>query len=188
MSESGKSSRLADKLSCLKCGVRYGKPDPKARPELRPDERDLIVRALRRHSALSIDDESSASTCEETRDMSALAKLEGICAEIYSQWDKDMRSGKLLSALAGGIPRYRQDVTDVREALAEIERLRATEARLRAALEPFAEAANVHEAREAQIAATVPLEPRLEDECDIGMHQEIRFGDCKRARAALADA
>lgn len=71
--------------------------------------------------------------------MSALAKLEGICAEIYSQWDKDMRSGKLLSALAGGIPRYRQDVTDVREALAELDRLRATEARLRAALESYKE-------------------------------------------------
>src|SRR4051812_10055661 len=52
-------------------------------------------------------------------------KLEGICAEIYSRWDADQRPGKLLSALAGGIPEYRQDVTDVRAALAENERLTA---------------------------------------------------------------
>lgn len=57
--------------------------------------------------------------------MTALAKLEGICAEIYSRWDADMRSGKLLSALAGGLRSYRQDVTDVREALQEDEKLRA---------------------------------------------------------------
>lgn len=52
-----------------------------------------------------------------------LQKLEGICAEIYSQWDKDQRSGKLLSALAGGIDRYRQDVTDVRNALTSVDKL-----------------------------------------------------------------
>lgn len=47
-----------------------------------------------------------------------LEKLEAICAEIYERWDKDQRSGKLLAALAGKLPNYRQDVTDVRQALA----------------------------------------------------------------------
>lgn len=46
-----------------------------------------------------------------------LQKLEAICAEIYQRWDSDQRSGKLLGALAGSLPNYRQDVTDVREAL-----------------------------------------------------------------------
>lgn len=64
----------------------------------------------------------------------ALQKLEGICAEIYSRWDNDMRSGKLLSALAGGLTNYRQDVTDVRAALAENERLSREMEAARAAL------------------------------------------------------
>jgi hypothetical protein len=51
-------------------------------------------------------------------DKTPLQKLEAICEEIQERWDKDMRSGKLLLALAGHIPRYRQDVTDVRDALA----------------------------------------------------------------------
>ena len=46
-----------------------------------------------------------------------LELLENICAEIYERWDKDMRSGKLLSALSGNLPRYRSDVTAVRAAL-----------------------------------------------------------------------
>lgn len=45
-----------------------------------------------------------------------LQDLETICAEIYQRWDKDMRSGKLLGALAG-IPGYRADVDRVRSAL-----------------------------------------------------------------------
>jgi hypothetical protein len=46
-----------------------------------------------------------------------LEMLEIICAEIYEHWDKDMRSGKLLQALAGELPNYRADVTEVRAAL-----------------------------------------------------------------------
>lgn len=64
-----------------------------------------------------------------------IQKLEGICAEIYSQWDKDMRSGKLLSALAGGTLNYRQDVTDVRAALERFATLEDTLKRARWALE-----------------------------------------------------
>lgn len=47
-----------------------------------------------------------------------LQKLEQICDEIFDRWDADMRSGKLLLALAGKLPRYRKDVDDVRAALA----------------------------------------------------------------------
>lgn len=47
-----------------------------------------------------------------------LEKLTIICDEIFERWDKDQRSGKLLTALAGGLPRYRADVTEVRQALA----------------------------------------------------------------------
>lgn len=50
--------------------------------------------------------------------MSLLKKLEIICEEIFEKWDKDQRSGKLLLALSGNLKRYREDVTQVREALA----------------------------------------------------------------------
>jgi len=54
------------------------------------------------------------------RAMTTLEKFETICAEIYERWDKDMRSGKLLLALAGELPGYRKDVDEVRAALAAI--------------------------------------------------------------------
>ena len=73
-----------------------------------------------------------------------LQKLEGICAEIYSQWDKDMRSGKLLSALAGGTPGYRQDVTDVRAALEQSERLHGENEKMRNRLCEFEEMLRTH--------------------------------------------
>lgn len=47
-----------------------------------------------------------------------LQDLEAICDEIFERWDKDQRSGKLLTALAGRIPSYRADVDRVRAALA----------------------------------------------------------------------
>lgn len=50
--------------------------------------------------------------------MDLLKQLEKICDEIFDTWDKDQRPGKLLSALSGRIKRYREDVTDVRAALA----------------------------------------------------------------------
>lgn len=46
-----------------------------------------------------------------------LQQLETICEEIFERWDKDMRSGKLLQALAGKLPGYRADVDAVRNAL-----------------------------------------------------------------------
>lgn len=57
--------------------------------------------------------ETSTST-----EPSPLQDLETICGEIYARWDKDMRSGKLLGALAGTCPGYRDDVEKVRRALA----------------------------------------------------------------------
>lgn len=53
-----------------------------------------------------------------------LEQLETICAEIYGRWDKDMRSGKLLQALAGTLPKYRADVDAVRSALVREDGLR----------------------------------------------------------------
>lgn len=44
-------------------------------------------------------------------------KHEKICDEIFERWDKDQRSGKLLSALSGRITHYRADVDAVRVAL-----------------------------------------------------------------------
>lgn len=43
--------------------------------------------------------------------------LNTICEEIFQRWDKDQRSGKLLSALSGRFTGYRPDVTKVRRAL-----------------------------------------------------------------------
>lgn len=43
--------------------------------------------------------------------------LNDICGEIYARWDKDQRSGKLLSALGGTMTNYRADVMAVRRAL-----------------------------------------------------------------------
>ena len=51
-----------------------------------------------------------------------LEMLEAVCDEIFDRWDKDQRSGKLLSALAGRLPNYRADVTAIRDALSRQER------------------------------------------------------------------
>lgn len=47
-----------------------------------------------------------------------LQKLDAICDEIFQKWDADQRPGKLLLALGGELKRYRDDVDDVRQALA----------------------------------------------------------------------
>lgn len=60
---------------------------------------------------------TTQSLAERLEEKTALSKLEQICAEIYDAWDKDQRPGKLLLALAGLLPNYRQDVDDVRSAL-----------------------------------------------------------------------
>lgn len=39
--------RLATKLESAKSGMRYGYKAPRVHPRLRPEERDLIVKALR---------------------------------------------------------------------------------------------------------------------------------------------
>ncbi len=48
----------------------------------------------------------------------ALGQLEAIATEAFDRWDKDMRSGKLMLALTGDLPRYRADVSSVRLACA----------------------------------------------------------------------
>jgi hypothetical protein len=50
---------------------------------------------------------------------SALADLELVAGEIFERWDKDMRSGKLLTALSGLMaPGYDPRVDRIRQALA----------------------------------------------------------------------
>jgi hypothetical protein len=43
--------------------------------------------------------------------------LRSVCDEIFGRWDKDMRSGKLLTALAGRLPGYDPRVTRILAAL-----------------------------------------------------------------------
>jgi len=45
------------------------------------------------------------------------ADLNSVCAEIYDRWDKDQRSGKLLSALAGELRKYDPRTTRIRAAI-----------------------------------------------------------------------
>ena len=47
-------------------------------------------------------------------DWSPLSELEAVADEAFARWDKDMRSGKLLLALSGDLPRYRKDITSIR--------------------------------------------------------------------------
>lgn len=56
-----------------------------------------------------------------TEQITHLQSLVNIADEIFERWDKDMRSGKLLTALAGRITQYRKDVTRLREVLALID-------------------------------------------------------------------
>lgn len=51
-----------------------------------------------------------------------IEKLDTICDEIFERWDKDQRSGKLLSALSGRLTSYRPDVDDIRGALDRCDR------------------------------------------------------------------
>lgn len=54
-----------------------------------------------------------------------LTDLEDVCDEIFERWDKDMRSGKLLTALAGRIENYDQRVIRIRQALTAMQRAAA---------------------------------------------------------------
>ena len=56
----------------------------------------------------------------ETKAASALEDLRSVCADIYERWDADMRSGKLLAALAGNIPDYDPRVTRILKALSKV--------------------------------------------------------------------
>lgn len=55
----------------------------------------------------------------DTVETSPLDDLSLICEEIFERWDKDMRSGKLLTALAGRAPEYDSRVDRIRAILAE---------------------------------------------------------------------
>jgi hypothetical protein len=54
-----------------------------------------------------------------------LADLESVCADIHARWDADMRSGKLLIALMGGVENYDPRVTRIRDALSLFQTLSA---------------------------------------------------------------
>jgi hypothetical protein len=47
-----------------------------------------------------------------------LDDLESVCADLFSRWDRDMRAGKLLTALEGRLPGYDPRVDRIRRALA----------------------------------------------------------------------
>lgn len=47
-----------------------------------------------------------------------LADMNAIATDIFDRWDEDMRSGKLLAALAGRIENYDPRVTRIRAVLA----------------------------------------------------------------------
>lgn len=49
--------------------------------------------------------------------LTPLQMLDQICDEIFERWDKDMRSGKLLTALAGRVKNYDPRVTAIRALL-----------------------------------------------------------------------
>ena len=53
----------------------------------------------------------------EARTTAPLADLQSVCADIYARWDSDMRSGKLLAALAGNLQDYDPRVTRILRAL-----------------------------------------------------------------------
>ena len=50
MNQSDLVLSFALKLEGLKAGTRYQKPTPKIRPTLTPEQRDLLVRLLRKHA------------------------------------------------------------------------------------------------------------------------------------------
>lgn len=49
----------------------------------------------------------------------ALKDLQSVAAEIFDRWDKDMKPGKLLTALEGRIENYDPRVTRILAALAQ---------------------------------------------------------------------
>lgn len=55
---------------------------------------------------------------EQVDPRSLAQRLTDIADQIFQRWDSDMRSGKLLTALAGRIENYNRDVTAIRGALA----------------------------------------------------------------------
>lgn len=74
----------------------------------------------------------------------ALKLLEQVAAEIYTQWDQDMRSGKLLLALWGQNPNYDPRVTAIRAALNEAGSQVAEEAYVLASQSPSVAGFQLH--------------------------------------------
>lgn len=50
---------------------------------------------------------------------SPLEDLKSVCRQIFDRWDKDQRSGKLLTALEGLLPGYDPRVDRIHQALIE---------------------------------------------------------------------
>lgn len=68
--------------------------------------------------ALAAERTQGSQTTGSVGEPTLLDKLTVIADEIFERWNKDQRSGKLLIALSGALPRYRADVTEIRAALA----------------------------------------------------------------------
>ena len=99
-----------------------------------------------------------------------LGTLTAVADEIFERWDKDMRSGKLLTALAGRLSGYRADIDALRAALS---------LRLREALQPLAEIPSSTPTNRG-----VTLEDADDDALACGLN--IRVGDIRRAQRTLA--
>jgi protein involved in temperature-dependent protein secretion len=58
-----------------------------------------------------------------------LKSVHSVAGEAFDAWDSDndMRVGKILNALSGGIPGYRSDIDEIVEAVLQIDRLTITQ-------------------------------------------------------------
>lgn len=98
-----------------------------------------------------------------------LDMLATVSDEAFEQWDKGMRAGKILTALAGRVENYKPEITAVRAALADHAALVAKVAALEAEMWELLHSATGHLHTIGQTTQQVDETPWI-----------------KRARAALA--
>lgn len=80
--------------------------------------RFLLAEDSGNQEALAAEQKQVVETAGSDHVPELIKKLTAIADEIFEKWDKDQRSGKLLLALTGALPRYRADVSEIRCALA----------------------------------------------------------------------
>jgi hypothetical protein len=116
-----------------------------------------------------------------------LQMLRQVSDEIFDRWDKDMRSGKLLTALAGRLTKYDPRVTAICSALAAAETHDARVTELLEANNREVERRRAEAARSASLLATLhKAMPVLEAMEDADHPESVEA--LAAARAAIADA